>query len=372
MKACTKDRIRNIGTVTLAAVLVSGLCLRSLTDKDKEYSAAERRLLAQMPKASVSRILDGSFMKEFETYVSDQFPYREEFRSLKALTSMKLFCRSDYNKLYEQDGHISKYESVIYKESLDYAGERFQYIYDAYLAGTNTNLYFTVIPDKNWFLAEKSGHPRLDYPLLCAEMQERTPYLQYIDISGLLDENDYYFTDTHWRQERVADVAWYLAESMGRNAEAEYKINVLPDPFYGVYSGQAAWKSDPDIIRYLTNDTIDSLTVTSYATGKAEESVVYNFDKADGKDSYEFFLSGSEPFLVIENGKAETDAELVLFRDSFGSSLAPLLAEGYRKITVIDIRYVKSAFIGQLIKFDSQDVLFMYSDTLLNNSTAMN
>ncbi len=371
MKNCTKDKIKNIATVVIASALVLGLTARSLTDKDAEYSASERRLLAQMPKASVSRILDGSFMKDFEIYVSDQFPYREEFRSLKALSSMKLFRRSDYNELYEQDGHISKYESAIHEKSLDYAGERFQYIYDTYLADTNTNLYFTVIPDKNWFLAEKSGHPRLDYPELCRAMQERTPYFQYIDVSGLLDEKDYYLTDTHWRQESVTDVAWYLAESMGKNAKAEYKTNSLSEPFYGVYSGQAAWKSEPDVIRYLTNDTIDSLTVTSYASGKAEDSVVYNFDKAKGKDPYEFFLSGSEPLLVIENKNAEIDAELVLFRDSFGSSLAPLLAEGYRKITVVDIRYVQSVFVGQFVEFDSQDVLFMYSDTLLNNSTAL-
>ena len=42
----------------------------------------------------------------------------------------------------------------------------------------------------------------------------------------------------------------------------------------------------------------------------------------------------------MENPKAETNRELVIFRDSFGSSIAPLFAEGYKKITLLDIRYL--------------------------------
>ena len=38
-------------------------------------------------------------------------------------------------------------------------------------------------------------------------------------------------------------------------------------------------------------------------------------------------------------GMVATDRELVIFRDSFASSLAPLLMEQYAKITLVDIRY---------------------------------
>jgi hypothetical protein len=100
-------------------------------------------------------------------------------------------------------------------------------------------------------------------------------------------------------------------------------------------------------------------------------------EKAHGKDPYEMFLSGTQPLLVIENPNAEAERELILFRDSFGSSLAPLLAEGYSKITVVDIRYVNSAFLGGLVDFSEKagrevDVLFLYSTILLNSSLAMN
>lgn len=84
-------------------------------------------------------------------------------------------------------------------------------------------------------------------------------------------------------------------------------------------------------------------------------------EKGAGNDPYELFLSGSISLLSIENPNAETDRELIVFRDSFGSSLAPLLAEGYAKITLADIRYLPSSQMGKLLDFTDADVLFLYS-----------
>ena len=89
------------------------------------------------------------------------------------------------------------------------------------------------------------------------------------------------------------------------------------------------------------------------------------------EDPYELFLSGSISLLSIENPNAETDRELIVFRDSFGSSLAPLLAEGYAKITLADIRYLPSSQMGKLLDFTDADVLFLYSVPVLNNSDTL-
>ena len=75
--------------------------------------------------------------------------------------------------------------------------------------------------------------------------------------------------------------------------------------------------------------------------------------------------------LTIENPLAETDRELVIFRDSFGSSIAPLLVPGYAKVTLADIRYLPSSQIGKFITFTDQDVLFLYSAPVLNNSDTL-
>ena len=93
-------------------------------------------------------------------------------------------------------------------------------------------------------------------------------------------------------------------------------------------------------------------------------------DKAMGRDPYEMFLSGSLAVITIENPNATTDKELVVFRDSFGSSLVPLLVEGYAKITVFDARYLNEGMIGNYVAFDKQDVLFIHSTSVINNETA--
>ena len=75
--------------------------------------------------------------------------------------------------------------------------------------------------------------------------------------------------------------------------------------------------------------------------------------------------------LRLENPNAETDRELIVFRDSFGSSLMPLLAEAYASITLVDIRYLPAARLGTLLDFHGQDVLFLYSVPVLNNSDTL-
>ena len=94
-------------------------------------------------------------------------------------------------------------------------------------------------------------------------------------------------------------------------------------------------------------------------------------EKLGGVDSYDVFLWGARSLIQIENPNCDNEKELVIFRDSFTSSLAPLMINGYSKITLVDIRYVQSGMVGNLVEFkDNQDILFIYSTTILNNSTA--
>ena len=83
------------------------------------------------------------------------------------------------------------------------------------------------------------------------------------------------------------------------------------------------------------------------------------------------FLSGAVSVLEVENPAAETDRELIVFRDSFGSSLVPLLVPGYAKVTLLDTRYIPTEYLNQFVEFGSQDVLFLYSPLVLNNSVML-
>ena len=109
-------------------------------------------------------------------------------------------------------------------------------------------------------------------------------------------------------------------------------------------------------------------------TGKVSfiEVPMYAEEKLGGVDSYDVFLWGARSLIQIENPACDNGKELVIFRDSFGSSLAPLLASEYSKITILDLRYVKSDFVGFISTFsDNCDVLFMYNSALVNTPMAI-
>lgn len=366
-----KDKIKNIVVTVTLAVLMFSLSVWCIAKAPDEYSDAERRVLAKFPEITWDSILSAEFMADFEDFTLDQFPMRDFFRSIKAVGEKYIFARKDNNDMYSADGHLSKLEYPLNVYMLDNAADKFSFIYEKYLSGNNTNVYFSIVPDKNYFLAEKNGYLALDYEKLISYMREKTDYMTYIDITDKLSLDDYYTTDTHWKQENIIDVAEYIGECMGADVKAEYTENTLDNPFYGVYYGQSALPFRPDTIKYLTNDMLDSCIVTSYDTGKPVKKAVYDMEEAYGKDPYEMFMSGSDALLTVENPNASTDRELIIFRDSFTSSLSPLLVEAYKKTTLVDIRYISSSMLGSFIDFSNQDVLFIYSTMLLNNSLAL-
>ncbi len=365
------NKIKNIISVIVFAVLLFSLSAFCILKPDTEYSESERRYLASLPELTVETLFNGNFMKNFEEYTVDQFPWRDSFRSVKAYFSSDILRKLDNNGLFVAEGHISKIDDKQDNSMLDYASDKFKAIYESYIKNQNCNTYFSVVPDKNFLLADKNGYPSIDYEDFIQYMKNKTDYMTYIDITDLLSLDDYYKTDTHWKQENIIDIAEKIADSMGTDISAEYTINTLDYPFYGVYKGQLAKNFKPDTIKYLTNDTIDNCKVSYYGTGKPLKGEIYDMKKAVSKDPYEIYLSGTSPLVTLENENARSEKELVLFRDSFGGSLAPLMIEGYKKITVVDIRYIQSGFIGNFVDFENCDVLFLYSTTLLNNSTAL-
>lgn len=356
--------------VIFFSLLLFSLSAMCYFSPDKEYTDSERRLLATFPVLNSETLVNGEFIGEFEKYSADQFPFRDTFRTVKATFLKYVLNKKENNGLFVSDGHISKLDGELNENMLDYAVKLFRNIYEKNIKDKNSKVYLSVVPDKNNYIG--NGYPTVDYAEIENFMKEKTSdYMTFIPIAEALSADDYYKTDSHWKQENLGGVVQILSEKMGVDTNATYSVKTLNNPFYGVYAGQSALSVKPDKIKYLTNDVLENSIVTYYDTGKPEKGELYDMKKAYGKDPYEMFLSGAKPLVTIENPKADTKKELIMFRDSFGSSLAPLLIEGYKKITIVDIRYVQSAFLSNFIDFDNSDILFIYSTAILNNSLSM-
>lgn len=356
-------KTKDVVTIVLTSLIVFGLSAAFLILPDETVSYAERRKLRQWPAFSAEAVFSGKYMKDLDAYLLDQFPGRDRFRTLVSLIRFDVMAQKDSNKLYRVDDGLYKLEYPLKPAQVLYAADKMNWIYENYLSGMN--VYYAVIPDKNAFVAAQNGYLSIDYDQMLSLFNDRVGGMECIDIRDCLTLDDYYRTDTHWRQERIGPVARRIASSMGVTLipDDEYAEKALY-PFYGVYCGQIALPTGPEKLVYMTNERIDGATVRS---AESEEALpVYDPTKLSGMDAYDVFLSGAQAILTIEcDGPAER--ELILFRESFGSSLAPLLIGAYSKITLVDLRYIMSDLLPEYISFDNQDVLFLYNTSLLNN-----
>ena len=363
----TNKKIRAVGVAVLAviwAVLTGWVWFAP----PKALSEAERRPLEQMPELSADTLLNGQFMTGFEDYTLDQFPLRDAFRQLKSLFHYYVLNQKDNNGIYIADGYAAEMEYPLDAASVDRALKQFSKIYEAYLKNSGSTVFATVIPDKGYYLAEENGYLSMDYDALFQSVKEGMPWASHIDITDCLTVDDYYHTDTHWRQERLLKVAQRLSQAMGltQPKAEDYSQTLLERPFYGVYYGQAALPMDSEPMYILENPVLSDCTVYNHETGK--ETTVYDLDKLNAKDQYDVFLSGAQSLLTVTNPNAKTDRELIVFRDSFGSSLIPLLLHDYATVTLIDIRYINVEVLDRFVEFHGQDVLFMYSALVLNKN----
>ena len=71
--------------------------------KDEEISYSERRKLTQFSDVT----LQNDFLEKIDKYLLDQFPFRDEFRSLKANFNYKFLQKLDNNGIYVKDNYMT-------------------------------------------------------------------------------------------------------------------------------------------------------------------------------------------------------------------------------------------------------------------------
>ncbi len=372
----TQKRIRAVGALLLVALWLA-LTGFSWFGKRTDVSLSERRPLAQMPELTADNILSGKFMQNFEAFTQDQYPLRDSFRQMKAMFLFHGLQQMDNDGYYIYKGYLDYMDHQLDPVALEKSYKKMFQVYELALSGRTENIYFSIVPDKNYSISQESGHLALDIPAMERYFGEKMPWAEYIDIKGTLTKEDYYRTDTHWSQDRLIPTAAALCNGMGAVApqEGDFTVKELDVPFYGVRYKQVMMPVAPDTIKILQNDLLDACTVTDYGGMSPVEIGFHDLEGLhDLKDPYDLFLYGFDSaFVVIENPNAATDKELFLFRDSFGCSMSPLLVENYSRITVIDLRsftnpaQLAGPMNGRFWNLKDADVLFLFSSLVLNN-----
>ncbi len=356
--------MKKINAITFL-VFVFGFFIFTLISPDKEYSSSERRNLAQFEAPTAETVMNGEWFEDFSDYTFDQFPLREEMRTINAVIRKDVYLQQDVGGLYANDGYIFKTDYPLKEENIQHFVDKTNEIYEIFVKDTADNYYVSVVPDKSYY--DGLDILSTDAKEIADKFVSGLDSAIYIDIFDELSLESYYKTDTHWSQDKLFHAMEEFSKAMNFTAPKleDYTQNIL-NPFYGVYHGQSALPYPPEDLIYLTNEVIDSSILFNLET--KETTNVYDIENFDSKDPYNVFSDGAAALIEIESPNSNSEKELIIFRDSFGSSIAPFFLEEYRKVTLVDLRYFSTQLIEQYVDFENADVLVLYSSLILNSN----
>lgn len=366
---------------------------------DRDFSEQENRYLSQFKAPTLETVRTGRFMEDFENYVTDQFPLRDRWIRLKALSERalgkqennKVYFGKDWQTLFAQFTAPSQEELEKRLGFVNALGEN--------LDALDVPVYFSLVPDKSYAYPHNlpANAPNVDDGSTIRWTDVRCgANVKSLDLTWRLgdlcwfgqdagdgmvaldEHSDFYRTDHHWTTVGAYGAYLSLMEQMGLDAAADFgrdwldRLTPVSGSFYGTtYSAAGAGWVRPDTICVMIPEggLKGRVTVTRYPEGDPVESTMYHPDKLEVKDKYAYFLGGNQPLCVIRNPDAP-DGRLLVVRDSYADTLAPFLAEQFREVHLFDLRYNNTS-VKQYVEDNGIDrVLVLYS--VANFSTDIN
>lgn len=340
--------------------------LMNTVKPDASFSEQENRYLQQKPDFTFSSLFSGKFTSNFETYVTDQFAFRDSWTTLKARCELAL-GKHENKGSYLCKGKFG--DTII--EGFD-APERS--VLESNIASVNAlaencdmPVYFGLIPDKSaiWQKILPPNAPNdserevIDY--IYAGVNAQTINF-YSALQAHADEYIYYRTDHHWTTLGAYYGYTALMESMGLSAHAldAYVPERVSDTFYGTTwsSSGFSWVAPDSMDIYVQEP--DGLSILNYADGTPQEGVLYDRSYLDKKDKYSMFYGGNTPLLEIKTGIDDAPS-LLIIRDSYTDSLSPYLLDHFSQIHILDLRYYRASLSAYIQEHDIDTVLVLYS-----------
>ena len=363
MKRKIVDKILCITAISVLALFSAATAFHP----PREMSEKENRELAQFPETSIKTVLDGSFMHEFETYVSDQFLGRDFFVSLKA-DSERVTGKKGCNGVhFGKDKYLISHPPGADMDNLDKN-------IDSVIELSDTGMYnvtLAVVPTAFEVLKDKLPSYAYDDSITKIrskiwEKSENTG-VDVCDTTEMLsahkDEYIYYRTDHH----QTALGSYYVYSELGKYLDysapdlKDYNREVLADDFYGTtWSKASIMTAAPDTIERFTLRNHNANYNVEFPLENKKMLGLYNKRNLEKKDKYSVYLDGNHGLTVIKTNNG-TGKKIAVFKDSYAHSIAPFLADSFDEVHLIDLRYYSDDVIQYLGENKIKDVLVLYN-----------
>ncbi|MCR5599738.1 MAG: hypothetical protein K6G33_03210 [Ruminococcus sp.] len=230
----------------------------------------------------------------------------------------------------------------------------------------NVNVYSMVLPTQcSFYITEKYKDlvqsEKEDFDRIAAALQNVTPVDAYSALEAHRDEPIYSRTDHHWQPLG----AYYAAEKFADTAGvpfaklSDYEKVTLPGyvgTLYMYTQSNTLLNNPEDFIFYRPKTNIQ---VTQY-------DIAFNnpvaadllLDPAPMANSGYYMIFGSDERIVHVNTECRNGRTLVIFKDSYGNALLPVLTSSFENIYLCDIRYFELNAIDFINRVGATDLLF--------------
>lgn len=357
-----KDAALTVGF--LCAILLAILIADLWTDV-KGFSETENRLLASKPALKKETLLNGKFMADYETYITDQFAGRDNWIELKTRGEILMQRREVGGVYLGADGYLLEQHlpEEISEETVNGKVGLLKKLTDTYGAQV------MLVPTADNVLTDKLPPyaPYYDQDQLLERVKAAVGEDAYIDVAEKLRkhtaEEIYYRTDHHWTS--LGAYYGFLAWKEHNNLLSPVKYSasataVVTEDFLGTLHSKINLPMDGDTIRFFPQTQLRPVKVT-YDYNIVKDTM-YEEKYLSGKNKYGFFLDDNHGFVEIETGY-ENGRELFVLKDSYANCLIPMLTAYYERIYMVDLRYYNGRLAQLMDPYmgESVDVLVLYN-----------
>ena len=353
--------------VVLVAVIVSiiiiTLTLLFIVLDKKEFSDTENRYLQKFPEFSFESLESGEYIRKLETYLTDHFPFRNEFMFLKT-SVLKGIGQTKISDLYlGEDGYLLE-EYTVTPECTTIPIDVLNRFNDN--LPENTNMSLMLVPTSVEIYSEKlpkyatntSQKDVIDYVYKNINFDGINVYDYLEKESATMDL--YYKTDHHWNT--FGAYLGYVAymNYLGMDDLERPEFEKITDEFYGTFYSklidnslekESMYKLKDDDVEYVMKDVAtDTVTNTIYEEKWLNE-----------KDKYSYFLGQNKALLEIENKSVDNNKKILIIKDSYANSMIPFIAKEYEYTYVIDPRLYRLDVSDYVKEKDIEEVLLVYN-----------
>lgn len=364
-----------IFSMIFLALFLLGLPIATFVAPKATFSEMENRTLAAWPRLTIKTITSRSFMNGLETWFSDHFIGRDLWVSAKGYIEYGIGKRENNGVYICGDRLIGKTDEPDEEKTAKNV-EAIQ----SFVETNKKPTYLMLVPTAEEIYRDKlpEGVDSWDQRSYIKEVaRQLRGVVNEIDIYKVLYENKdeyiYYRTDHHWTSNGAFYAFTEAADRMGILAvqKKNYNIEHVSHNFYGTLYSKVGYRSiSPDIISIYTKrgstlktevEVFDGSKTTTYPS-------MYFNEFLEKKDQYAMFLGQNQPIVTIKTN-AGTGNNLLIFKDSYAHAIAPMLADYYDTVTLVDLRYINQAYDNLIDVSEYDQVLILYNVDTFSHST---